>query len=71
MGSPSVNTLNLAETATAAVGFKNIEIPLIVLIFVLILVGIYCLIMSLECCEYCKSQRRQQQYEEVGTTVVV
>mmetsp|Transcript_12148 Transcript_12148/g.35536 ORF Transcript_12148/g.35536 Transcript_12148/m.35536 type:complete len:80 (-) Transcript_12148:574-813(-) len=69
-GHPSGDDFDFAGTATAAVGFKNIKIPLVVLIFVLILVGIYMLIMGLECGEYCKSRKREQ-YEEVRAEVTV
>lgn len=69
-GSATDKLVDVAGTATAAIGFKNIEVPLIVLIFVLILVGIYMLIMGLECCDYCKSRKRQQ-YEEVRAEVTV
>ena len=39
------------------------NLPLVFVIFVLFLVCIYLLIMGVECCDYCKSQR--QDYTEV------
>jgi hypothetical protein len=45
---------------------KKLGIPIIVVVFVVALLAIYGLICGVECCEECRSLRRQRdEYEEV------
>jgi len=46
---------------------KNLEIPLVVLVFVVVLLALYGLICGVECCQECRHLRQQQepQYEQV------
>ena len=49
----------------------HLEIPLVLVAFVVVLLAIYGLICGIECCEECKSLRRQQEeYEQVPATNV-
>jgi len=40
---------------------KNIEIPIVVLLFVVALLGLYSLICGVECCQECRHLRRKYQ----------
>jgi len=50
---------------------KNLEIPLVVLVFVVVLLALYGLICGVECCQECRHLRQYEQVPDETTTMNV
>ena len=59
----------LTDTSASLV-YKKFEIPIVVVVFIIALFLMYGLICGVECCEECRSLRRQQ-YEQVPENLEV